>query len=301
MTLFTGWRGFSGEEPLPPKSGRGDRAAPLDGASATRPAAWWEEPPSCKHTQVAVATAADVPRHALKLPAYRGDRPPDALLAQGWMPAETAVQEEEVLKILENLLPLEQQEWEEIWGAPQRRFGQRVHRESACDELSSRQLHGCEKLGAFTAEQQQRLARQGYTEFAADVQKEVFATICKTNLTLHPGRWHLLQCKMAFLGHVMSTGGVGTHPANVAAVKDWPTRTNLSQFRSFLGLASYYWRFVKYFATIASSLHDSTKKGQTFKWDAATERAFAQLWAWLASAPVLDYPDPKCAFILDTD
>lgn len=82
---------------------------------------------------------------------------------------------------------------------------------------------------------------------------------------------------------------------------DWPTPANFSRLKSFLGLASYYRRFVKDSATIVSPLHKLTKEGQTFKWDAPAGGTFAQLRARLATAHVLEYPDPARTFILDTN
>uniref|UniRef100_A0A3B3RSX8 Reverse transcriptase RNase H-like domain-containing protein n=1 Tax=Paramormyrops kingsleyae TaxID=1676925 RepID=A0A3B3RSX8_9TELE len=129
----------------------------------------------------------------------------------------------------------------------------------------------------------------------------VFTAIRHANLRLHPRKCHLLRRETAFLGHVISERGVATDPAKVTAVKEWPEPANIRQLRSFLGLASYYRRFVQDFATIASPLHRLTQKGQAFVWDSDCERAFATLRAALTSAPVLGFPDPKETFVLDTD
>ena len=45
-------------------------------------------------------------------------------------------------------------------------------------------------------------------------------------------------------------------PDKVAAIRDWPPPTNVSELRSFLGLAGFYRRFVKGFSIVATSLTD---------------------------------------------
>ncbi|KAJ8395018.1 hypothetical protein AAFF_G00039690 [Aldrovandia affinis] len=88
--------------------------------------------------------------------------------------------------------------------------------------------------------------------------REVFAAIRQARLQLNPKKCQLFRRETTFLGHVVSTGGVSTNPAKIAAVRDWPLPTNVSNLRSFLGLASYYCRYVQDFATIASPLHRFT-------------------------------------------
>ena len=52
---------------------------------------------------------------------------------------------------------------------------------------------------------------------------------------------------MSFLGHVVSKDGVMVDPSKIESVKNWVRPTNVSEIRSFVGLASYYCRFVKGF------------------------------------------------------
>ncbi|CAI5669498.1 unnamed protein product [Oreochromis niloticus] len=130
---------------------------------------------------------------------------------------------------------------------------------------------------------------------------EVFGAIRQAGLRLNPAKCRLLTRETTFLGHVISAQGIATDPAKVAAVRDWPTPSNVKELRSFLGLASYYRRFIKGFATTASPLHRLTDKGQPFGWGDACAAAFAQLKEALTRAPVLAYPDARQPFIVDTD
>ncbi|KAK2917592.1 hypothetical protein Q8A73_004338 [Channa argus] len=129
----------------------------------------------------------------------------------------------------------------------------------------------------------------------------VFMAIRQAGLRLNPAKSHLLARETQFLGHVVNEHGVTTDRAKVAAIKEWPQPTTTSELRSFLGLASYYRRFVKDFATIASPFHRVTEKGRRFEWSEACSRAFQRLKVDLSEAPVLAYADPQQPFIVDTD
>jgi hypothetical protein len=55
----------------------------------------------------------------------------------------------------------------------------------------------------------------------------------------------------------------------IEAIESWPVPQSITQVRSFLGLAGFYCRFVKDFNTIATPLHELTKKGVVFHWGRA--------------------------------
>jgi hypothetical protein len=67
--------------------------------------------------------------------------------------------------------------------------------------------------------------------------------------------------QVEYLGHVISAEGVSTDPSKVSAVADWEIPQNVTQLRSFLGLAGYYRRFIKNFGLLCRPLHDMLKKG----------------------------------------
>ena len=99
----------------------------------------------------------------------------------------------------------------------------------------------------------------------------------------------------------MSRDGISTNQSKIRTVQDWPQPTSVKQVRSFLGLCSYYRKFIRGFATIAKPLHKLTEKVTKFEWTTDCETAFNSLKEALTNAPVLTYPDPSKEFILDTD
>jgi len=93
-----------------------------------------------------------------------------------------------------------------------------------------------------------------------------------------------------FLGHVITKEGSKVDPQKVKAITEWPRPTNVTEIRSFLGLAGYYRRFVKDFSKIASPLTNLLKKANKFKWTERCQKAFQELRQPLTTAPILTLP-----------
>lgn len=106
---------------------------------------------------------------------------------------------------------------------------------------------------------------------------------------------------MKYLGHVVSRDGVTVDSDKVAAVQQWPRPKDRNEVRSFLGLCTYYRRFVLEFARIAKPLTRLTEENRRFDWNHECEEAFDNLKKALTSAPILSYPRLDGQFILDTD
>ena len=90
----------------------------------------------------------------------------------------------------------------------------------------------------------------------------------------------------------------------IKSVCDWPVSTTVQAVRQFLGLASYYRRYIHKFADIAGPLHQLTQKGIMFEWTSACNRAFCTLKERLTQAPILVYPQfhhNASKFTLQTD
>ncbi|MGC8821243.1 MAG: reverse transcriptase domain-containing protein, partial [Fervidobacterium sp.] len=141
---------------------------------------------------------------------------------------------------------------------------------------------------------------RSFEEHLSNLEK-VFQRISRARLTLNPKKCSFLQKEVKYLGHKVSEYGIETDDEKIAAVKTWPRPKDLSQLRSFLGLCTYYRRFVPGFSIIASPLHELSRKNQQFNWQQRQEEAFQKLKMLLCNAPVLSYPIPGKMFILDTD
>ena len=102
--------------------------------------------------------------------------------------------------------------------------------------------------------------------------------------------------EVAFLGHRVSAEGIKVDPEKVAAVKDWPTPTNVSHVRSFLGLANYFRRFLAGYASMVSPLTDLLRKDKAWVWSAGCEAAFQAVKTALVEAPVLQAPNYDLPF-----
>ncbi|VEN42942.1 unnamed protein product [Callosobruchus maculatus] len=131
--------------------------------------------------------------------------------------------------------------------------------------------------------------------------EQVFRRLRQSGLKLSPKKCHLFQKKVQYLGHVVSQEGIAVDPQKIEAVKGWPVPKNKHDVRSFLGLCTYYRRYVAGFATIAKPLTGLTEEGRRFQWGNDCQQAFDLLKKALSTAPVLSYPLPTGKFVLDTD
>ena len=104
--------------------------------------------------------------------------------------------------------------------------------------------------------------------------QEILQCLKDANLKLQPSKCNLLQTQVDFLGHVINEDGVLPNPENVSKILNWSQPRSPTQVRQFLGMASYYSRFVKDFAKVAKPLVNLTCKNQVFKWTEESESAF---------------------------
>jgi hypothetical protein len=94
--------------------------------------------------------------------------------------------------------------------------------------------------------------------------RQVFDLLAKDQWLIKLSKCKFAQESISYLGHVISSQGVGTDPSKIESIQQWPQPTDAKQLRSFLGLVGYYHKFVQHFAVLARPLNDLLKKGSLF-------------------------------------
>ncbi|GJQ96779.1 putative reverse transcriptase domain-containing protein [Tanacetum coccineum] len=104
-----------------------------------------------------------------------------------------------------------------------------------------------------------------------------------------------------FLGHVIDSSGVHVDPAKIKAIINWAAPTTPTEVRQFIGLASYYRRFIKEFSRISKPLTKLTQKNKPYVWGDNEEEAFQTLKMKLCSASILSLPEGSKDFVVYCD
>ena len=129
----------------------------------------------------------------------------------------------------------------------------------------------------------------------------VFDRLSKANLRLKPKKCSFGRKKIRFLGHLVSASGIEPLPETCESVKDFPRPSTVREVRSFIGLTSYYRRFIPQFSRKSKPLTDLTRRDVAFIWDDKCETAFRTLKEALTSPPILAYPKYQDPYILTVD
>ncbi|XP_039306054.1 uncharacterized protein K02A2.6-like [Solenopsis invicta] len=131
--------------------------------------------------------------------------------------------------------------------------------------------------------------------------REVFRRLREARLRPNTEKCRFCTERLKYLGHVVDRDGIRTDPEKTEAIANWPEPQSVRQIRQFLGLASWYRRFIRDFATVAAPLTALTRKNARWSWGNHEQAAFEALKTTLTSAPVLACPDFERQFVLQTD
>ena len=107
--------------------------------------------------------------------------------------------------------------------------------------------------------------------------------------------------EVSFLGHIVSKEGIRVDPKKIEVVVEWKPPRNVTEIRSFLGLAGYYRRFVKGFSMIAAPMTRLLQKNVKYEWSEKCQGSFEKLKAFITEAPVLTQPTCGKEYVIYSD
>lgn len=130
--------------------------------------------------------------------------------------------------------------------------------------------------------------------------KKAFETLLHNQFVLKFSRCFFEQPQVEYLGHVVSGQGVAPVASKVQAIDQWPILKTMKALQSFLGLAGFYCRFIRVYASIVAPLIKISTR-EPFEWTCDVDQAFRILKEALTSVPVLILPDFTLLFTLEMD
>ena len=129
----------------------------------------------------------------------------------------------------------------------------------------------------------------------------IFDRLWKHDLKLKLKKCNFLESETNYLGFIIGKDGIKPDPKKVEATRSLPIPTCVRAVRLFIGMSSFYRRFIPNFSEIAEPIIALTKKHAHYKWSAKHDEAFQYLKDSLSVVPLLAYPDTNKPYTLYTD
>ncbi|CAB0039129.1 unnamed protein product [Trichogramma brassicae] len=131
--------------------------------------------------------------------------------------------------------------------------------------------------------------------------EHVLKRINQAGLTINRDKSFFCRSEVKYLGVIVDKNGFRPDPDKIAPVTEMTAPKTLKQLRRFLGMASWYRKFLENFATIADPLNRLLKKNTKYIWGEEQQAAFERIKALIASAPMLSRPSFEHEFVVQTD
>ena len=129
----------------------------------------------------------------------------------------------------------------------------------------------------------------------------VLRELQKNNVSINKKKSVINTDKLEYLGYVISGDGIRPSPQKLTAILEAPSPKSVSEVKSFLGMVTYYSRFIPRFSTILAPLYDLLKKDRTFKWSNVEDNAFKTVKAKLSESNFLANFDGDSSVIIEVD
>src|SRR5690606_25012388 len=122
--------------------------------------------------------------------------------------------------------------------------------------------------------------------------REVLTVMKSAGLTLNAKKCYFGQTEIKVLGHVVSSKGISPDPDKISAVQNFPQPRSVNEVQSFLGLCSYFRRFIQNFSKRVCHMRNLLQKHVMFEWTPAHSQEFLDLKDCLSHFPLLGHYNP---------
>ena len=131
--------------------------------------------------------------------------------------------------------------------------------------------------------------------------EEVLSRLQKYGLRARVNKCRFFEESVEYLGHLINQEGIHPVERKVVAILEAKLPKNVEQLQSFLGMVTYYAKFISNMSTITAPLNDLKRKGVIWKWGKKEEKAFTTLKKEVVSTKVLVHYDSQLPLKLDCD
>ncbi|PIK48903.1 hypothetical protein BSL78_14238 [Apostichopus japonicus] len=130
---------------------------------------------------------------------------------------------------------------------------------------------------------------------------EVLSKLANAGLRLRKEKCSFMTPSVQYLGHVIDEKGLHPMPEKVKAIKEAPAPRNVTELKSYLGLLTYYGKFLPALSTTLAPLYDLLRKDTQWRWTQTEKSAFENCKDLLMSSQVLCHYNPTKELILSCD
>ena len=131
--------------------------------------------------------------------------------------------------------------------------------------------------------------------------KAVFKRLHENDVRIKPEKCAFLTKEISYLGFKITDKGLFKTDENIRAIKESRATTNVSEVRSFLGLVTFYSKFVPNLAIMAAPIYQLTRKNVPFDWNEECQKAFTSLKQELCSNRFLTYYNSNLPLVVAYD
>lgn len=131
--------------------------------------------------------------------------------------------------------------------------------------------------------------------------EKLLARAKQANLKFNKDKIKLKQREVRYMGHIITPDGLKADPGIVSAIRQMPYPTDVTQVKSFIGMATYLSKFVPHLSSLCEPLRVLTRKDQEWTFEDEQRKAVDKVKDIISKSPVLAYFDPKKPIIIQSD